>query len=161
MVLGTGEDAAPAAAVRVALPRLGIPERREVLAAALRRHVAPRAVSAAQAATAATVFDLSVPDVELAAEDVARGHALWAACRARARSRFGALAHVLEPRAGWDDLVLPERSARSSCARSSRASGTGHRARRLGLRRARSTRGRAPRRCSPGRAAPARRWRPR
>jgi len=107
VVLGTGEDAAPAAAVRVALGRLPIPERVEVLASALRRHVAPRAVSAAQAATAATVFDLSAPDVELAAEDVARGHALWTACRARARSRFGALAHVLEPRAGWDDLVLP------------------------------------------------------
>ena len=107
VVLGTGEDAAPAAAVRVALGRLPIPERVEVLTAALRRHVAPRAVSAAQAATAATVFDLSAPDVELAAEDVARGHALWTACRGRARSRFGALAHVLEPRAGWEDLVLP------------------------------------------------------
>jgi hypothetical protein len=107
VVLGTSEDVAPGAAVGIALPRLPIAERLEVLAAALRRHVAPRSVSPAQAAAAATVFDLSVPDVELAAEDVARGHALWTACRARARSRFGALAHVLEPRAGWDDLVLP------------------------------------------------------
>jgi hypothetical protein len=108
VVLGIGEDAAPAAAVRVTLPRLAIPERLEVLSGALRRNVAPRTISAAQVATAAAVFDLSVPDAELAAEEVARGRALWAACRGRARSRFGALAHVLEPRATWDDLVLPE-----------------------------------------------------
>ena len=94
--------------MRVALPRLAIPERLEVLTGALGRQVAPRTVPAAQVATAAAVFDLSVPDAELAAAEVARGRALWSACRARARSRFGALAHVLEPRAGWDDLVLPE-----------------------------------------------------
>jgi ATPase family associated with various cellular activities (AAA) len=34
--------------------------------------------------------------------------ALWEACRAQARPRFGGLAERLDPVAGWDDLVLPE-----------------------------------------------------
>jgi ATPase family associated with various cellular activities (AAA) len=35
--------------------------------------------------------------------------ALWNACRAQARSRLDDLAQRIEPSAGWDDLVLPER----------------------------------------------------
>jgi hypothetical protein len=33
---------------------------------------------------------------------------LWAACRAQARPALEGLAHRIEPRARWDDLVLPE-----------------------------------------------------
>lgn len=33
---------------------------------------------------------------------------LWTACRARARPPLDGLAHRIEPRARWDDLVLPE-----------------------------------------------------
>jgi hypothetical protein len=35
-------------------------------------------------------------------------HALWDACRDNARPRMDALAQRLEPKATWDDLVLPE-----------------------------------------------------
>jgi hypothetical protein len=38
--------------------------------------------------------------------------ALWRACRLRARKRAPGLATVIEPRRGWDDLVLPERLVR-------------------------------------------------
>ncbi len=41
--------------------------------------------------------------------DVGPGAAtLWAACRARATARLDGLAQRIEPRRGWDDLVLPE-----------------------------------------------------
>jgi hypothetical protein len=35
------------------------------------------------------------------------GESLWLACRAHARPRLGGLAQRIEPRARWDDLVLP------------------------------------------------------
>jgi hypothetical protein len=35
--------------------------------------------------------------------------ALWRACRRQARPALGGLAQHLEPRAGWEDIVLPER----------------------------------------------------
>jgi hypothetical protein len=38
----------------------------------------------------------------------ALGAALWETCRARARPALVDLAEPLEPRAGWEDLVLPE-----------------------------------------------------
>jgi ATPase family associated with various cellular activities (AAA) len=91
--------AAPAAAVRLTVPRLEVGERRALLAAVLPRR--------ADSAAAAAVFDLPLPDLELAARDAARGQPLWDACRTRARHGFDGLAQVLEPRAGWDDLVLP------------------------------------------------------
>jgi ATP-dependent 26S proteasome regulatory subunit len=37
---------------------------------------------------------------------------LWAACRATADNALGELATRIEPSAGWDDLVLPEREQR-------------------------------------------------
>jgi hypothetical protein len=33
---------------------------------------------------------------------------LWRACRSRTRPQLGGLAQPLEPKAGWDDIVLPE-----------------------------------------------------
>ena len=59
-------------------------------------------------ASAAGAFDLSVADVEVVAAEVAQGRRLWSACRRRPRADVGNLARVRIPRAGWDDLVLPE-----------------------------------------------------
>ncbi|MFG3422615.1 ATP-binding protein [Micromonospora sp. NPDC048063] len=89
--------------VRVTLTRLDVADRRRVFAAALRRVGAP----AEAAAEAAGVFDLSLADVDVAASDAARGTPLWQACRARVRPSFGVLTQLRQPRATWDDLVLP------------------------------------------------------
>ena len=96
----------PPDAVEVAVGRVGVAERREVFASALRR--AGCAVPQGETDVAAGVFDLALDDVEVAARDVAAGARLWEACRGRARAGLGALATVRTPRAGWDDLVLPE-----------------------------------------------------
>ncbi|HET6856786.1 MAG TPA: ATP-binding protein [Streptomyces sp.] len=105
----TAEGPLPERAARVEVPRLAGAERVAATTAALRRHCPPDAVpDAAATATAANVFDLAVPDIEAAAEDVAGGRPLWEACRARAHSRFAGMAQVIEPRASWSDLVLPD-----------------------------------------------------
>jgi len=96
--------AAPHDAVDVYVARLDVGERREMLASALRRAGAP---VPDEAAPASGVFDLPLPVVEEVARDVADGTGLWAACRRRSRASFGPLATVIEPRATWDDLVLP------------------------------------------------------
>jgi hypothetical protein len=46
-------------------------------------------------------------DRSLGAEDDAFGPALWDACRQEARPHLDDLAQRIDPRAGWDDLVLP------------------------------------------------------
>jgi hypothetical protein len=75
-------------------------------------------------------FDLGLPEIDAAglevledaqaesaratdaagqeAEGTDLGHRLWDACRAQARPRLDDLAQRLEPRAAWEDLVLPE-----------------------------------------------------
>jgi len=53
------------------------------------------------------VFALPVADLDAAAAAAAHGRPLWQACRERARQRFDGLARLVEPHAGWDDLVLP------------------------------------------------------
>ena len=74
-------------------------------------------------------FDLGLPEIDAAGMEVLEdappqpsggagaagqetdgtglGHRLWDACRAQARPRLDDLAQRLEPRATWDDLVLP------------------------------------------------------
>ena len=96
----------PPDAVDVAVGRVGVAERREVFASALRR--AGCAVPDEEADMAAGVFDLALDDVEVVAREVAAGARLWEACRGRARAGLGALATVRTPRASWGDLVLPE-----------------------------------------------------
>ena len=96
----------PAETVEVAVPRLDVAERREVLAAALQR--AGSTSQNPEIDLAAGVFDLSLDDADVAARDVAAGEALWQACRHRARTSLGSLATVITPQASWDDLVLPE-----------------------------------------------------
>lgn len=110
VVLSDGAEVpVPERAARVDVPRLAGAERVAATSAALRRHCAPDAVpDEAATAAAANVFDLPVPDIEAAAEDVARGRPLWEACRVRAHSRFAGMAQVIEPRASWSDLVLPD-----------------------------------------------------
>ena len=108
IILGNAEDLRfDAEVVRIAVPRLPIAERREALAQALRRNGSAPPIRRAQLDAAAGVFDLALPDLEVAAADVARGVPLWEACRSRSQSRFAGLAQVIEPRAGWADLVLP------------------------------------------------------
>jgi len=105
-VLGTGRDARiPPVAVHVPVPRLDIPERLRVLRSALDAESAE--VDDGDVRAAAAVFDLAVPDTERAAQEAACRVPLWQACRSRARLRFDGMAQVLEPRAGWDDLVVP------------------------------------------------------
>ncbi|MCM0679077.1 ATP-binding protein, partial [Micromonospora phytophila] len=94
--------------VHVAVPRLPIAERAAALRAALRRHDAAGRTCDDDTATATGVFDLALPDLDLAARDVADGVPLWQACRGRSRSRYGSQARVVQPRATWDDLVLPD-----------------------------------------------------
>ncbi|MDP5181576.1 ATP-binding protein [Blastococcus sp. BMG 814] len=92
--------------VAVRVPRLPIPER----LAAVRRALAgpaPGAAGSREVETVAGVFDLSLPDLDLAARDAAHGIPLWDACRARSRGRFPGT-QVITPRARWEDLVLPE-----------------------------------------------------
>ncbi|MFZ3493220.1 ATP-binding protein [Streptomyces sp. 5.8] len=109
VVFGGDDVRVPGDALTIVLPRLGVPERVAALSAALGRHCGPESVPAHEAAAAAAgVFDLSVPDMESAAEDVARGAELWTACRLRARAGFSGAAQVVEPRADWSHLVLPE-----------------------------------------------------
>lgn len=61
----------------------------------------------------AGTFRLSARGIQAAADTVAAGgenlhETLWAACRAQARRRLEDLATRIEPRAGWEDLVLPD-----------------------------------------------------
>ena len=110
VLLGGDDDGAGGLpAQRVHVPRLPMPERLAVLGAAVHRHsgAVGGGTPAEEVVAAAATFDLSVPDAESAAAESARGLPLWTACRHQARRRFDALARVVEPRAGWDDLVLP------------------------------------------------------
>lgn len=88
------------------VPRLGVGDRRRALVSALDRVGAT--VPEQEVAAAAGAFDLSVADVEVVAAEVTQGRRLWSACRRRPRADVGNLARVRIPRAGWDDLVLPE-----------------------------------------------------
>jgi hypothetical protein len=64
-------------------------------------------------------FDLDLAAIRAAATDAlgagpagepgALGRALWESCRAQGRTRIAKGVQRVEPRAGWDDLVLPER----------------------------------------------------
>ncbi|MCF3101830.1 ATP-binding protein [Streptomyces roseoverticillatus] len=53
-------------------------------------------------------FALDLPTIhEITAASGPDPEAAWRACRARTRPRLGPLAQRLEPRVGWDDIVLP------------------------------------------------------
>jgi hypothetical protein len=108
VVLVDGEvPALPDSAVVVVVPRVPVVERRATLLTVLADQVLAEA-DEATAHAAATVFDLAVPDVHRAVREAATGRPLWQAYRSRAAARFDGLAQVIEPRATWDDLVLPE-----------------------------------------------------
>ena len=109
MVLLTDAEvpAVPESVAVVAVARVPASERRETLLASFAPEAA-RAQDPPLLDAAATAFDLAVPDARRAAAEAARGRSLWQACRSRASRRFDGLAQVIEPRATWDDLVLPE-----------------------------------------------------
>ena len=106
VLLGWHADATVSDTVSVGVPRLTAEERAAALRACLGRHGTVR-VAAREIAEAAAVFDLPVADLDAAATAAAHGRPLWQACRERARQRFDGLARLVEPQAGWDDLVLP------------------------------------------------------
>src|SRR5262249_61284406 len=65
----------------------------------------------------ANQFSLGVSTIAgIAARQIALGRtdspSLWSACLERARPRLDLLAERIQPRASWDDLVLPEDSLR-------------------------------------------------
>jgi len=82
-----GGAAVPGSA-RVDVGRLSVAERRALLGPG----------------PAAAVFDLPLGELEHVLRDE---RPVWDACRTRARRGFDGLAQVVEPRAGWEDLVLP------------------------------------------------------
>lgn len=59
-------------------------------------------------------FQLSASTIQATAASILRmgqdepGTQLWDACRLQARPQLDGLAQRIEPRAGWDDLILPE-----------------------------------------------------
>ncbi|HUL53032.1 MAG TPA: ATP-binding protein [Opitutaceae bacterium] len=53
-------------------------------------------------------FDFSASGIRAASARATGPHSLWDACRAQARPRLDDLAQRIDPRATWDDLVLPE-----------------------------------------------------
>ncbi|RJQ84792.1 ATP-binding protein [Amycolatopsis panacis] len=61
----------------------------------------------------AAQFALEVPAItEVAAEAGGDPAVAWRACRVRTRPRLASLAERLEPKAGWDDIVLTEQARR-------------------------------------------------
>jgi hypothetical protein len=108
VALGSAVDAAVPGTVRVEVPRLTAEERVAALTVCLGRN-GRRAVRVTQeeVVEAAAVFDLPVGDLDEAATAAVHGRPLWQACRERSRQRFDGLARLVEPRASWDDLVLP------------------------------------------------------
>ena len=116
-------------------------------------------------------YRLAPADIDAAADRAAapwrgrgprrRAQRLLAQACAAGGQALGVLTRRVVPHYGWDDLVLPEPTARAA-ARAGRAVPPPRRgARRLGVRRASSRRGRGSPRCSRARPAPARRWPPR
>jgi hypothetical protein len=71
------------------------------------------------ASVLASQFHLSVPEIHRAANTASRETAepledrLWEACRTAARPKLDLLAQRLEPKATWDDLVLPAAETRA------------------------------------------------
>jgi hypothetical protein len=63
-----------------------------------------------RAASAAADGDINGEDTDRSGDELAQR--LWDACRDAVRPRMDALAQRLEPKATWDDLVVPEEQAR-------------------------------------------------
>ena len=108
LLAGSGQHPRWGELTAVGVERLDVQDRRAVLTAALRRAGGRAAeVPVAERDGAAGVFDMTLERTEAAAADVAAGTPLWQACRRQVRRSFEGLAVVREPRACWDDLVLP------------------------------------------------------
>jgi hypothetical protein len=108
LIGGTGEVPRWDNVLPVAVERLDVGSRRELLHHALGRAGAPDIGLDHECAVAAGVFDLSLRAATAAATEVGTGTPLWAACLNQVRRSFDGLAAVRTPKAGWDQLVLPE-----------------------------------------------------
>ena len=131
-----------------------------------------RALGGADAGSApadlAAQFRLNLPTIERVAEEARATAAdgglerrLWAECLNATRPRMDALAGRIDPKATWDDLVLPD--AELDLLRADRRPGapSARGLRDVGLRRADEPRAGHQRAVRRARAAPARRWPPR
>lgn len=117
-VLLTGAVPAESAGSCLAF-ELPVPDTAERLALwreALGFELAPALALASEGGRLATQYDFGAEDIRLVAL-AAREHmlagvepcaALWRASRERARGGLEELAQRIEPRAGWDELILPE-----------------------------------------------------
>jgi hypothetical protein len=83
-------------------------EQRALWRSALGAHAASGAERERQLDAVASQFRLSAQTIAAVAAQAGPGTDLWQACRALVRPRLDDLAQRVEPRAGWDDLVLPE-----------------------------------------------------
>jgi len=99
---------------RVEVPKPDKPESRELWRAELGPYLA--SLNGGLEAVLGQ-FALSLQGIRSASAAVRRtemsddgevGEVLWQACRGQARPRLEGLAERIEPRAGWDDIVLPE-----------------------------------------------------
>jgi len=74
---------------------------------AWRQELAPE-VSEATIDSLSAQFAVEVSDIREIAGIASTPADIWRECRARTRPRIDALAQRLEPRVGWDDIVLPD-----------------------------------------------------
>lgn len=108
LLAGAGELPRWSDLMPIAVDRLDVRARRELLGVALRRVGGAAAdIPPAERDVAAGVFDLTVRGAAAAAVEVSTGIGLWSACLRQVRCSFDGLAAVRSPRAGWEDLVLP------------------------------------------------------
>jgi AAA+ superfamily predicted ATPase len=88
-----------------------IEARRDAWAGALAGHDATRAEGPAEAGRLAETFRMAYGPIRSVAREAALAggdrEAIWEAARSRASEALEGLAERVEPRAGWDDLVVP------------------------------------------------------
>ena len=84
---------------------------------AWRQELAPE-VAEATIDSLSAQFAVEVSDIREIAGVASSPADIWRECRARTRPRIDALAQRLEPRVGWDDIVLPDDGAGAAASRS-------------------------------------------
>lgn len=91
---------------------IGRPTVEEQVGALAARMPQPLNGHAAELDRASSVFLLSSQELESVAAAITGGQGIWNACRTQSRSSMDGLAQRIEPKAHWDDLVLPDQTMR-------------------------------------------------